>query len=147
MKQILIFKIILLVIISFLQINYVSSQTTKPRYALLEVFTAVTCGPCYDGNVTLHNVLQQNSSKRYTVIKYQTYYPGVGDPYFTAEVGDKMSEYYFTGVPTLFGNGYENVTNPIYFTNSQLNSLQNVPAYMEINVDFYVVGHTVYAKA
>jgi len=120
--------------------------TGRERTILLEGFSASTCGPCNAGNVNLKKVLAENNGK-YAVVKYQMNFPGSGDPYYTAECGTKGSFYYVNSVPTIHvdGSAYKNSTHQL--KNYTLEELQNVPALMEVDVDYYVEGKTVYAKA
>lgn len=57
---------------------------TVKRKSLHEIFTSSTCPPCLPGNIQLQDVLRQRMGG-YTVIKYQYFGPGAGDPYFTPE--------------------------------------------------------------
>jgi len=120
--------------------------TGRPRTILLEGFSASTCGPCVSGNINLKKVLAENNG-RYAVVKYQMDFPGSGDPYYTAECGTRGSFYYVSSVPTIQvdGSAYKNSTHQL--KNYSLEELQNVPALMEVDVDYYVEGKTVYAKA
>lgn len=55
------------------------------RIPVIEVFTSSTCPPCKPGNEMLHQVLGDFTSDQYTLIKFQEYFPGTGDPYTTSE--------------------------------------------------------------
>ncbi|MCL1850692.1 MAG: T9SS type A sorting domain-containing protein [Bacteroidetes bacterium] len=120
------------------------AQRAVPRYTFLEMFTSATCPPCYQGNVNLHNMLNQNNATggKYTLIKYQMSWPGVGDPYYTAEGGVRRSVYSINGVPNLCMDGVNRQTS---FNNNMLLQAQAVPAYMEVYGNYNVVGHTVSA--
>ncbi len=72
---------------------------------LFEEFTSSTCAPCaYFNSGILLPLLDANPGK-YTLIKYQMNWPGVGDPYYTAEGGVRRNYYGVSGVPNLFVNG------------------------------------------
>jgi len=120
------------------------SGTEVPRYVLLEGFTASTCGPCYNGNLNLKNVLAQNDAVggKYTLIKYQTGGPSPGDPYYTQEVGQRGTFYSNQYVPWLYRDGTQN-GNTGSFTHTQLLNLQNTPSYVEVTGSYRVVGQTV----
>ena len=123
-----------------------NALTGRPRTIMLEGFSASTCGPCVNGNINLKAVLEENSGK-YALIKYQMHFPPPGDAYYTAEIGARGSLYYVGSVPTIHvdGSTYKTVTHQL--RNATLEELQNVPAFMEVDVDYYVEGKTVYAKA
>lgn len=120
-------------------------STERPRTILLEGFTSVTCVPCVNGNYVLKNVLKQNTGL-YALIKYQMNWPGNGDPYYTAEGGSRRSYYGVNSVPHIWLNGAQSMTTS-NLNNNHLVNLQNSPAYMELDVDFYVEGQSVYARA
>ncbi|MCL2072977.1 MAG: T9SS type A sorting domain-containing protein [Marinilabiliaceae bacterium] len=122
-------------------------DTERLRYPLIEVFTASTCPPCLQGGTNLKNVLNQNTGV-YALIKYQMSWPGVGDPYYTAEGNVRRNLYAITGVPHLHIDGNFFNTNPASnIQNSHLINAQNVPAFMEIDVEYSVTGKTVNATA
>jgi len=120
------------------------AQPTVPRYTLIEGFSSSTCGPCYQGNINLKNVLSQNdaSGGKYTLIKYQMSWPGVGDPYYTAEGGVKRTFYNVNAVPNIRMDGVDKATG---ISNSALLAAQAMPCYLEVFGNYYVEGHTVTA--
>jgi hypothetical protein len=75
------------------------------RKALHEVFTSSTCPPCRPGNIVVQDVFHQRMGG-YTVIKYQYSFPGLGDPYYTPEVGLRGQFYGgINSVPSLLIDG------------------------------------------
>ena len=118
----------------------------RPRTILLEGFTSSSCGPCVQGNANLKSVLDQNHGL-YSLIKYQMNWPGSGDPYYTAEAGARCSFYGVSSVPHIHVDGSAYNNNTVSLRNADLVNLQNLPAFMELDVDYYVEGQTVYAKA
>ena len=121
------------------------STIAKERTILLEGFTSSSCGPCSAGNVNFKNVLLQNQGL-FALIKYQMNWPGNGDPYYTAEGGVRRDYYGVNSVPWVQLEGMMNL-NSGSVNNSHLTNLQAVPAFMDIEVDYYVEGQTVYTKA
>jgi len=119
------------------------AQHAVPRYTFLEMFTSSTCPPCYQGNVNLHNMLNQNNAMggKYTLIKYQMSWPGTGDPYYTAEGGTRRNVYSINSVPTLCMEGVKQSS----YNNNMLLQAQAVPSYVEVYGNYNVVGHTVSA--
>ena len=118
----------------------------RPRTILLECFTSSTCGPCRPGNENLTSVLDEYQGD-YALIKYQMNWPGNGDPYYTTEAGIKRMLYLVSSVPHLRIEGSGMGLNPTTLKSSQLTKFQDTPAFMELDVYFYVDGKTVYAVA
>ncbi|MFN4082490.1 MAG: T9SS type A sorting domain-containing protein [Bacteroidia bacterium] len=102
-----------------------------PRKSLHEVFTSSTCPPCKPGNERLEQVYAGNENK-YTTIKYQYYFPSLGDPYFTPEC-DTRASYYggVNSVPRLFVDGQWN-NNPSGYTKDIFSSFQSKPSFVKI---------------
>lgn len=122
-----------------------AQSTERPRTILLEGYTSSWCAPCVQGNAKLKSVLEENQGS-YALIKYQVNFPGDGDPYYTSEVEVRKLYYGANTAPWLVLNGGNGI-NTASITNNHLVNLQNVPATMDLEVDFYVEGQTVYAKA
>ena len=116
----------------------------RTRTMLFEGFTSSSCVPCVEGNTNLKKLLS-DYHKPYTLIKYQMSFPGNGDPYYTAEGGVRRTLYGITGVPRIFINGAFGMST-VYVTESHLLNLED-PAYMDLDVHFYVTGKTVHAMA
>lgn len=111
------------------------------RNAFHEVFTSSTCPPCRPGNVVMHNVWN-STSQTPVYIKYQTDFPGSGDPYYTGEVGNMMSYYSVSSVPTaMVDGGWKGNSNG--YSSGILDLYSGVPAYAEIESNYTVNGKTV----
>lgn len=130
--------------IEFTSVIY-DKDNVVPRTVLLEGFTSSTCPPCVYGNVKLKEVLSQNNGL-YALIKYQTNIPSPGDPYYTAEVGERFSHYGVSGVPHIVLDGTigESTSD---LTNELLEQLQSLPAFVKLNVDVSVQDDIVSATA
>ena len=113
---------------------------------LIESFTSSTCGPCFDGNVNLKNVLNANNNGLYTLIKYQMNWPGSGDPYYTAESGNKRTLYGVNGVPYMVLNGTQSMDTRA-LTNAMLQSAQNSSVNIGMDAEYIIEEHTIKAKA
>jgi len=88
------------------------TSSAQERVTLIETFTSSTCGPCVGGNINLEGILAdpQNDGKQVS-LKYQMYWPGNGDPYYTEEAGERRNVYSISGVPTTEVDGtYETTT-------------------------------------
>lgn len=68
-----------------------------------EEFTSSTCIPCAGTNPIIDQVLYSNPGE-YSLIKYQTSWPGAGDPYYTEQGGVRTDYYGVTAVPELYCN-------------------------------------------
>ncbi len=85
----------------------VASQGVQ-RKVLYEEFTSSTCGPCANFNTNYFNQsFLNNNAGKYALVKYQMNWPGNGDPYYTAEGGQRRQYYGVSGVPTLYIDGNE----------------------------------------
>ena len=100
MNNLLVSLILVLPIISF-------SQDSIPRVPIVEVFTSSTCPPCKPGNVGINSAYVDDLTMvhRYTMVKYQMSWPGLGDPYYTSEAQSRRGVYGVSGVPHLYING------------------------------------------
>jgi len=120
--------------------------TNRLRTILLEGFTASTSLDCATGNMALTNLLNQNQGQ-YALINYPCNFPATGDPYYTEEGGIRRTYYGIIGVPHLQCEGSALSIHPESLTNNQLENLQNIPAFIELGIDYYVSDKTVFAKA
>ncbi|GAB1447068.1 hypothetical protein MASR2M44_00570 [Bacteroidota bacterium] len=112
---------------------------TIPRRALHEVFTSSTCPPCKPGNETLTEVLNTRVGK-WSVIKYQYYFPGTGDPYFTPEALARATYYGgVSAVPNMFIDGGWN-DNPNGFDEDIFDQFQTTPSIVDIKTSLTMTG-------
>lgn len=87
-----------------------------PRKPLFEEFTSCTCLPCAFFNTSFVPWCDSHENN-ITLIKYQMNWPGVGDPYYTAEGGIRRDYYGVTWVPWLECDGR--------FTDTDMGAVQN----------------------
>lgn len=112
------------------------------RKSLHEVFTSSTCPPCKPGNEQLQGVLQQRMGK-YTVIKYQYYFPGIGDPYFTMEAFNRGTYYGgINSVPRMMVDGKWN-DNPNAYTAGTFDSYQSQNTVLTMSANQTISGKTI----
>lgn len=105
------------------------------RIPLHEVFTSSTCGPCAAGNANLKSIFDANDGK-FCCVKYQMYYPGNGDPYYTSECGDRSNFYGgINSIPRLEVDGGWN-GNPGGYDEVYLDSFYAVPAFVNLSGHF-----------
>jgi len=95
--------IIMLLVSFLLAVSPLKSQTI-PLKPCLEHFTASTCPPCASFGPVFRRTLAEFGGN-YTIIRYQMYWPGTGDPYYFAESKKRRDYYTITGVPGLACNG------------------------------------------
>lgn len=113
------------------------------RRPMLESFTSSTCGPCVAGNQNVASVLQGYQDNQYSILKYQADFPGTGDPYYTAEVGNRMTYYNVTGVPDLVVDGNEYQINSQSLTSQMVDNSIARPSYIDLSTNYSVGGQTV----
>lgn len=119
-----------------------SLSSLVPRKPLYEVFTSSTCPPCKPGNEKLDQVLNVYPNK-WTVVKYQYYFPGTGDPYTTTE-GLARGTFYggINSVPRLLVDGGWN-GNPGGYTTAIFDQFYSAPCFVTINAEAKINGQTV----
>ncbi len=76
-----------------------------PRKPCFEEFTSSTCPPCATFNLGGFVTWCQTMADDITLVKYQMDWPGAGDPYYTAEGGERRMYYGVGWVPWLVTNG------------------------------------------
>ncbi len=97
------------------------------RKPLFEEFTSSTCAPCASFNTGFVPWCEDHADD-ITLVKYQMNWPGSGDPYYTAEGGDRRNYYGVTWVPWLVGNG-EFVNTDMGAVNSFYDGAITVPGF------------------
>jgi len=120
-------------------VQVVPALTT--RYPLYETFTSSTCPPCAPANTQMESVFALNPGE-YSSIKYQTSWPGSGDPYYTTEGGDRRTYYGINSVPRVeIDGGWDNNGNNV--TQAVFDQFQNVPAFVQMAATFSQFSKTV----
>jgi len=119
----------------------VASQSVQ-HIVLYEEFTSSTCNPCYTFNTYYFNedFLRRNRSKL-NLIKYQMNWPNPGDPYYTAEGGERRAYYGINAVPSLMIDG----ENGRYFDTNELqadlDAHYTLPGVFTLNA-YYLIDTT-----
>jgi hypothetical protein len=118
---------------------------TIPRIPCFEEFTSSTCAPCAAFNSGFVPWCQSHD-ELITLVKYQMNWPGAGDPYYTAEGGDRRNYYGVTWVPWLVTNGS--------FVNTDVPSVQAAfdeaitkPGLLDIAASHTISGTTINVNA
>jgi hypothetical protein len=118
------------------------SQTQ--RISMIEHFSSSTCVPC----ITVNNImveLTENHEGQYTYTKYTANGPELGDPYFTAEGGTRMTYYNVMGVPQTFLDGVDQGYGAVSEDNFMAS--QEKPAFANVRGTYTTEGNIINIKA
>ncbi len=125
-----------LVYIFLIQVVLISDLQGTQRNVVAELFTNWGCPSCPVANHVLDTLSEEFPDL--LVIRYHTYWPDGGDPYYNAntqENNDRINYYNVDYVPHLF---YDGTLDGQYFTNIWRNYLlteMNSPSPLEINLN------------
>lgn len=133
----------------------VASQSVA-RLPLYEKFSSSTCGPCFTFNTGSFNpFLSGITDADMALISYQVNWPSSGDPYYTAEIGSRVSFYSISSAPTLLVDSKESTLNgaadlqtylsdesaiPSYFSLSATSVLNDPDITVNVNITPYISG-------
>jgi hypothetical protein len=123
----------------------VATQTVQRR-PLFEEFTSSTCAPCASFNNSVFNPFIDQHGEEIALIKYQMYWPGNGDPYYTAEGGVRRTYYGVSGVPQLFVEGTDVATSSGAVNNAFNNGMED-PAFLSIEASHIIDGNEINVEA
>lgn len=118
------------------------SQTQ--RTSMIEHFSSSTCVPC----ITVNNImveLTENHEGQYTYTKYTANGPELGDPYFTAECGTRMTYYNVMGVPQTYLDGVDQGYGAVSEDNFMAS--QEKPAFANVRGTYTTEGNIINIKA
>ena len=121
-----------------------SGLSQTQRTPMIEHFSSSTCGPCVAVN-TLMATLTENHEGEYTYTKYTSNGPGLGDPYFTAEGGTRMTYYNVMGVPQTFLDGVDQGYSAV--SEDSFVASQGTPAFADVRGTFSIEGSTIEVAA
>ena len=113
------------------------------RVPLYETFTSSTCGPCVAGNQNLEGLfaLSQNNGK-WTSVKYQSNFPGNGDPYCTDESTARRNFYSINSIPRLeIDGGWD--SNAASLTQQVIDDYYAIPSFVDLTATYSINGQTV----
>jgi hypothetical protein len=88
-------------------ISMVVANATQ-RLVLAEMFTSTTCGPCYNANLTLDQLINLYPDT-FVVVRYHVWWPVNNDPFYafdSTEIKIRTNYYGVTGIPRLKVDGY-----------------------------------------
>jgi len=124
--------VIILVALFFAAVTPAQSQTI-PLKPCLEHFTSSSCPPCASFAPVFRQMLAGFEGK-YTIIRYQMYWPGSGDPYYFPESKKRRDYYTITGVPGLTYNGQKQVPYAQNFNTARMDSLLTLVTGVQIGI-------------
>ena len=110
---------------------------TVSRKPFFEVFTSSTCPACPGTNETVDAVLANNIGN-YSLVKYQVYWPGAGDPYYIIDDSIRSNYYEVGGVPDFYSNGV--FDDGYSFNQSDFNAAANEGAFAEMEMSYSFSG-------
>ena len=110
------------------------------KVPMIEHFSSSTCSYCVEPNKIIKQVLADNPGK-YTYTKYPTKFPGMGDPYTTEEVKNRVNYYHVNGAPEFYLDGiwkaYE-IVSP-----DDIDSVFGSNTFLDVRGAFTVEGNTI----
>ena len=118
----------------------VSALSSTQMTPMIEHFSSSTCGPCVSVNIKMEE-LTANHEGQYTYTKYTTNGPQLGDPYYTAEGGTRMTYYNVMGVPQTFLNGSDQGNAAV--TEDNFTNAYETPAYANVRGSYTIDGNTI----
>ena len=113
------------------------------RIPMIEHFSSSTCVPCVGINSQMHQLTENNPGK-FAYTKYPTDIPGLGDPYYTAEVEVRKNYYNINSVPQVIFNGTNLGSSAL--SQYQLDESYNTNAHVNIKGAFDIDGTTINIK-
>lgn len=117
---------------------------TAYKVPMFEKFSSSTCPPCYTFNTLYFTPFWNNyGHDKATFISYQVNWPGAGDPYYTAEVGARVSYYGINAAPSILLNAADlgNMPNTTMLQNYLDNEINtDRVSYFKIDSDHSLDG-------
>ncbi len=113
------------------------------RIPLYETFTSSTCGPCVAGNQNLEGIFATTGNAgKYTSVKYQSSFPGSGDPYCTTESTNRRNYYGINSIPRLeVDGGWDN--NASSMTQQLFDDFYAIPSFVDLTATYSVTNQTI----
>lgn len=127
----------------------VASGSTYKR-PVYEKFSSSTCPPCYTFNANYFNGFFANYAHDKAVfVSYQVNWPGAGDPYYTTEVGNRVSYYGINAAPTLLLNNQEGTFTNTTLLQQHLDTIleEDVVGFFKVDADHEISGNNITVTA
>ncbi|SCY77369.1 T9SS-dependent choice-of-anchor J family protein [Flavobacterium caeni] len=113
------------------------------RFPLYEKFSSSTCPPCAQFNGSYFNPFSEVQHDNFALINYQVNWPGTGDPYYTAEVGSRVSYYGVNAAPTLFVDSQDGTNFSTQQLNNDLTNAAARPAFFGLTAGHTITGNNI----
>ncbi len=125
------------------QVTTASQATT--RFPLYEKFSSATCPPCASFNTNYFGPFYNTGTNKdnFALISYQVNWPGIGDPYYTPEIGTRVQYYGINAAPTLLIDAKPGTDFDLAILQSNLNSSALKPAYINLSATQTLVGNNI----
>ncbi len=125
------------------QVTTASQATT--RFPLYEKFSSATCPPCAGFNTNYFGPFYNTGLNKdnFALISYQVNWPGVGDPYYTPEIGTRVQYYGVNAAPTLLIDAKPGTFFNLAALQSNLSSATAKPAYINLSATQSLVGSNI----
>jgi hypothetical protein len=123
---------IMIALLAFMPTRSAEGQTI-PLKPCLEHFTSSSCAPCGAFAPVFRKMLAPYQGQ-YTIIRYQMYWPGDGDPYYFAESKKRRDYYEVTGVPGLIKDGIKQLPYAQSFSATIMDSLLALKTGMSMDI-------------
>lgn len=123
--------------------NVVVASGIAYKVPMYEKFSSSTCPPCFGFNTSAFTPFWNSyGHDKAILISYQVNWPGAGDPYYTTEVGTRVSYYGVNAAPTLLLNTEEGTFGNATALQQHLEETINSDkvAYFEIDADHTLTG-------
>lgn len=118
--------------------DYTVALATVDYMPLYEKFTSSTCGPCASFNDGFFNAHYTANEDNVNLINYQVNWPGAGDPYYTAEIGARVTYYGVNAAPTLLLDG--KATPGTAGIPAMLTNESTLPSYFDLMATYTLTG-------
>tara|TARA_X000000950_G_scaffold153999_1_gene189029 strand:+ start:2151 stop:5009 length:2859 start_codon:yes stop_codon:yes gene_type:complete len=123
--------------------DIIVASALAQRRPIMESFTSSTCGPCVAGNSNVASVLSNYANDQYSILKYQMSWPGVGDPYYSDEGGDRRVYYSVNTVPNLVLDGNSWQGNSSSLTTQLVDDAIATPSFINLSSNYSIGGQTI----
>ncbi|MFT3793627.1 T9SS type A sorting domain-containing protein [Flavobacterium sp.] len=119
------------------------ASNAATRYPLYEKFSSATCAPCASFNGGYFNGFFETNHDNFALINYQVNWPGAGDPYYTTEVGNRVTYYSVNAAPTLFIDSKDGTNFNTSLLQADLNAAMVRPAFFTMNASHILEGDNI----
>ncbi len=116
-----------------------------PRTVLVESFTNVSCGGCYDANATTKQYMDDHGRNEVINLQYHVNWPHPADPYYLVDPDGNMGRtmyYMIANAPSLKTDGATTAPNNYALMDADVQASRATASPMRINVTQQRIGLT-----